>query len=131
MWCNLSIYMRRLIAQRRRHPGDDVLSQLLRAEYNGTRLDQIELVTTTILLLIAGHETTVNLLGNGLLALLQAPAQLARLRAQPGLISSGGRGAVALRQSGAVGESLCPRGYAVRRRGNRQRHTHPTRARSG
>lgn len=82
----LSIYMRRLIAQRRRHPGDDVLSQLLRAEYNGTRLDQLELVTTTILLLIAGHETTVNLLGNGLLALLQAPDQLARLRAQPELI---------------------------------------------
>ena len=82
----LSIYMRRLIAQRRRHPGDDVVSQLVRAEYDGTRLSQLELVTTTILLLIAGHETTVNLLGNGLLALLQAPEQLARLRAQPALI---------------------------------------------
>lgn len=82
----LSIYMRRLIAQRRRHPGDDVVSQLVRAEYDGTRLSQLELVTTTILLLIAGHETTVNLLGNGLLALLQAPDQLARLRAQPALI---------------------------------------------
>ena len=82
----LSIYMRRLIAQRRRHPGDDVVSQLVRAEYDGTRLSQLELVTTTILLLIAGHETTVNLLGNGLLALLQAPDQLTRLRAQPALI---------------------------------------------
>lgn len=84
----LSIYMRRLIAQRRRHPGDDVVSQLLRAEHNGSRLDQLELVTTTILLLIAGHETTVNLLGNGLLALLQHPDQLAQLQAHPELIPS-------------------------------------------
>jgi len=79
----LSTYMRRLITQRRRHPGDDVISQLIAAEHDGTRLSQLELVTTTILLLIAGHETTVNLLGNGLLALLQHPTQLAQLQAHP------------------------------------------------
>jgi cytochrome P450 len=71
----LSRYMRRLIAERRRNPGDDVVSQLIAAEVNGERLSQTELVVTTILLLIAGHETTVNLLGNGLLALLQHPTQ--------------------------------------------------------
>jgi cytochrome P450 len=71
----LSRYMRRLIAERRRRPGDDVVSQLIAAEVNGERLSQTELVVTTILLLIAGHETTVNLLGNGLLALLQHPDQ--------------------------------------------------------
>lgn len=71
----LSRYMRRLIAERRRRPGDDVVSQLIAAEINGERLSQTELVVTTILLLIAGHETTVNLLGNGLLALLQHPDQ--------------------------------------------------------
>ena len=72
---SLSRYMRRLIAERRRRPGNDVVSQLLAAEVNGERLSQTELVVTTILLLIAGHETTVNLLGNGLLALLQHPDQ--------------------------------------------------------
>lgn len=71
----LSRYMRRLIAERRRHPGDDVVSQLIAAEVNGERLSQTELVVTTILLLIAGHETTVNLLGNGMLVLLQHPEQ--------------------------------------------------------
>jgi cytochrome P450 len=72
---SLSRYMRCLIAERRRRPGDDVVSQLIAAEVNGERLSQTELVVTTILLLIAGHETTVNLLGNGLLALLQHPDQ--------------------------------------------------------
>jgi cytochrome P450 len=52
-----------------------VVSQLIAAEVNGERLSQTELVVTLILLLIAGHETTVNLLGNGLLALLQHPDQ--------------------------------------------------------
>ena len=72
---SLSRYMRHLIAERWRRPGNDVVSQLLAAEVNGERLSQTELVVTTILLLIAGHETTVNLLGNGLLALLQHPMQ--------------------------------------------------------
>ena len=82
----LSRYMRRLIAQRRRNPGDDVVSQLIAAEVNGERLSQTELVVTTILLLIAGHETTVNLLGNGLLALLQHPTQWQMLCAEPARI---------------------------------------------
>ncbi len=82
----LSRYMRRLIAERRRNPGDDVVSQLIAADVNGERLSQTELVVTTILLLIAGHETTVNLLGNGLLALLQHPDQWQMLCAEPARI---------------------------------------------
>jgi cytochrome P450 len=82
----LSRYMRRLITERRRNPGDDVVSQLIAAEVNGERLSQTELVVTTILLLIAGHETTVNLLGNGLLALLHHPTQWQMLCADPARI---------------------------------------------
>jgi cytochrome P450 PksS len=82
----LNRYMRRLIAERRRRPGDDVVSQLIAAEVNGERLSQTELVVTTILLLIAGHETTVNLLGNGMLALLQHPTQWQLLCAEPARI---------------------------------------------
>lgn len=82
----LSRYMRRLIAERRRNPGGDVVSQLIAAEVNGERLSQTELVVTTILLLIAGHETTVNLLGNGLLALLQHPDQWQMLCTDPARI---------------------------------------------
>ncbi len=82
----LNRYMRRLIAERRRRPGDDVVSQLIAAEVHGERLNQTELVVTTILLLIAGHETTVNLLGNGMLALLQHPTQWQLLCAEPARI---------------------------------------------
>src|SRR5579872_636896 len=57
-------YVRRLVAQHRRRPRADVVSQLLEAEQNGDRLSPRELVSTVVLLLIAGHETTVNLIGN-------------------------------------------------------------------
>ncbi|WP_029430195.1 cytochrome P450 [Blastococcus sp. URHD0036] len=80
-------YLRDLAAERRREPGEDLLSHLVSVrDTDGDRLTEDELVTTCILLLNAGHEATVNVSGNGLLALLEHPEQLARLRADPGLL---------------------------------------------
>ncbi|MDP9236932.1 MAG: cytochrome P450 [Chloroflexota bacterium] len=81
-------YVRALIARRRADPREDLLSALIVAEEQGDRLTEDELISTCILLLIAGHETTVNLIGNGTLALLRHPDQAARLRAEPALIAS-------------------------------------------
>jgi cytochrome P450 PksS len=81
-------YIRRLIEVRRAAPRDDLVSALIKAEEAGDRLSGDELVAMVFLLLVAGHETTVNLIGNGTLALLEHPEQLARLRAEPGLIRS-------------------------------------------
>jgi cytochrome P450 len=66
-----SEFMRGYIAQRRRNPGNDLLSELIRAEEQGARLSEDELVTTAILLLNAGHEATVHAIGNGVKALLE------------------------------------------------------------
>lgn len=80
-------YLRELTAQRRRVPGDDLLSHLVHMrDTEGDRLTEDELVTTCILLLNAGHEATVNVSGNGLLALLEHPDQLQRLRDDPALL---------------------------------------------
>ena len=81
-------YMRGLIAERRASPRGDLLSALIAAEEAGDKLSEDELIATCILLLIAGHETTVNLIGNGTLALLRHPEELRRLRKTPGLITS-------------------------------------------
>jgi cytochrome P450 PksS len=79
-------YIRKSIRKRRAEPRDDLISALIQAEEAGNRLSGDELVSTVILLFVAGHETTVNLIGNGVLALLQHPDQLARLRSDPSLI---------------------------------------------
>jgi cytochrome P450 len=80
-------YLRELAADRRRSPGEDLLTHLVTVrDSEGDRLTEDELVTTCILLLNAGHEATVNVSGNGLLALLEHPDELARLRADPGLL---------------------------------------------
>jgi cytochrome P450 len=85
-------YLRGLAAIRRRAPGEDLLSHLVTVrddsvvEVGAPVLTEDELVTTCILLLNAGHEATVNVSGNGLLALLEHPDQLQRLRADPGLL---------------------------------------------
>jgi cytochrome P450 len=80
-------YLRALAAERRRTPGEDLLSHLVSVrDSEGDRLTEDELVTTCILLLNAGHEATVNVSGNGLLALLEHPSELARLREDPGLL---------------------------------------------
>jgi cytochrome P450 len=82
----LADYFRGLIAERRAAPRDDMLSALIAAEEAGDKLNEEELLATCILLLVAGHETTVNLIGNGTLALLRHPDQLRKLRERPGLI---------------------------------------------
>lgn len=83
---DLSAYFVDLIARRRADLGDDLLSKLVLAEEQGDQLTEAELVATCILLLVAGHETTANLIANGILALLRFPDQLAALRADPSLI---------------------------------------------
>src|SRR5262249_31733823 len=84
----ISDYFRQLIATRRASPRGDLLSALIAAEEAGDKLNEEELIATCILLLIAGHETTVNLIGNGVLALLRHPDELHRLRQRPALITS-------------------------------------------
>ena len=79
-------YIRRLVRAKRAAPADDLLTALVGAEEAGDRLTEDELVAMTFLLLVAGHETTVNLIGNGVLALLGHPDQCARLRDEPPLI---------------------------------------------
>ena len=81
-------YFRELIAQRRRHPESDMLSDLIAVEEMGDRLSTEELIVNLILLLAAGHGTTTHLLGNGLLALSQNPQQWELLAQEPGIASS-------------------------------------------
>ncbi|WP_347058889.1 cytochrome P450 [Blastococcus sp. HT6-30] len=80
-------YLRELAADRRQQPGEDLVSHLVSVrDADGDKLTEDELVTTCILLLNAGHEATVNVTGNGMLALLRHPDQLARLRADRSLL---------------------------------------------
>jgi len=79
-------YFIALLAAKRHEPADDLLSALITARDEGDGLSENELVSMAFLLLVAGHETTVNLIGNGVLALLLNPAEMARLRAHPALI---------------------------------------------
>lgn len=81
-------FFRDLFAERRRRPGDDLVSRLVQLEGEGDALDAAELLAMCMLLLAAGHETTTNLLGNGLYTLLEHPAEHARLRADPRLVPS-------------------------------------------
>lgn len=81
-------YLRRLFAARRAEPRDDLITALVQAEEAGDRLDEDELLGMVFLLLAAGHETTVNLIGSAALALIQHPDQAAALRADSSLIKS-------------------------------------------
>jgi cytochrome P450 len=83
---DLDQYMVGLIERHRTHPGDDLLSRLATATDQIGRMAEPYLVETAGLLLIAGHETTVNLIGNGMLTLLRYPAILERLRNEPDLM---------------------------------------------
>ena len=83
---SLTEYFRALLPDRRQHKGDDLVSLLLRVEEQGEALTEEELLAQCTLLLVAGHETTRNLLGNGLLALLQHPDQLVTLKQNPSLM---------------------------------------------
>jgi cytochrome P450 len=82
---HLASYFTELIEKRRADPRDDLLTALIAAEQAGERLTHEELLTTATLLLLAGFETTMNLVGNGMLVLLQHPDELARLRHDPSL----------------------------------------------
>jgi cytochrome P450 PksS len=81
-------YIRKLVQARRAAPRDDLVSAIAQAEEAGQQLSEDELLAMVFLLLVAGHETTVNLIGNGMLALLEHPDQLDRLRGDPSLIKS-------------------------------------------
>lgn len=85
---NLNELVTRIIAWKRANPDDRILTHLIEAEDGGDVLSDEELVSQVLLLFIAGHETTVNLIGNGVLALLRNPAELAALRADPELIEN-------------------------------------------
>ncbi len=84
----MSAYLTELIAQRRAEPKDDLLTRLVEAEVDGERLTHEEILGFFQLLLLAGQETTTNLINNAVLCLLENPDQLARLRASPALLPS-------------------------------------------
>ncbi len=117
-------YFRGLFERRRREPGDDLTTQLVRAEEEGSRLSNEELTANIILLFGAGHETTVNLIGNGLLALYRHPDQLRLLRDDPSLVTNAIEeflrydssvqltGRVALEDT-SVGGTTLPRGEGI------------------
>ncbi|MEU5404106.1 cytochrome P450 [Streptomyces sp. NPDC005963] len=81
-----SAYLRELIAERRKEPGDDLISALIAAHEEGDRLSEQEMISTCVLLLNAGHEATVNTTANGWWTLLRHPEQLALLRADHSLL---------------------------------------------
>ncbi|KAA9154396.1 cytochrome P450 [Amycolatopsis acidicola] len=82
----LAGYLNALIAVKRSEPSEDLLSDLVHVSEEGDQLSDVELISMAFLLLVAGHETTVNLIGNGVLALLEHPDQLAALREDPSLL---------------------------------------------
>ena len=82
------MYFEQLFEMRRRNPGNDLTTQLIQAEEAGDKLSNEEMTANIILLFGAGHETTVNLIGNGLLALYRNPDQLALLKANPSLTTN-------------------------------------------
>jgi cytochrome P450 len=81
-------YLKKLIEERRQNPTDDLISGLVHVEEEGENLSEKELYAMIFLLIVAGHETTVNLIGNGVLALLENPDQMAILKRKPELIQS-------------------------------------------
>jgi cytochrome P450 len=81
-------YLDGLFAERRARPGSDLISALLQADEQGDALTDTELYSMIVLLVVAGHITTVSLIGNAVLALLRHPDQLEALRADPGLMPS-------------------------------------------
>lgn len=84
----LTAIIRDVLAWKRDHPGNDLLTALIAAEHDGDKLSDDELVAQVVLLYLAGHETTVNLIANGVLALLRNPDQLALLRERPELAAN-------------------------------------------
>ena len=118
-------YLRQMFEEKRRNPAEDLVSALVRAEEAGDQLSEDELLGMVFLLLVAGHETTVNLIGNGVLALLQHPDQLEKLRADPSLIRDAVEELLRFdgpvetsterfaREDVRIGETVIPRGEMV------------------
>jgi pimeloyl-[acyl-carrier protein] synthase len=88
MYLELAAYFRAIFAQRRAQPHEDLISSLVAVEDHGDRLSEAELLSLCALILGAGHETTTNLIGNAVVALLRHPAERRRLQEQPDLIGS-------------------------------------------
>jgi cytochrome P450 len=119
------MYFQQLFELRRRNPGDDLTTQLVQAEEDGNKLSNEELTANIILLFGAGHETTVNLIGNGLLALHRNPDQLALLKARTELVTNAVEeflrydssvqmtGRVALEDIDDLGGKTIPKGESV------------------
>lgn len=84
----LTEYFKELFEVKRAAPDDELISQLVRAEEDGEKLDEEELLSMVFILYAAGHVTTVNLIGNGVYALLSNPDQLARMKAEPALVKN-------------------------------------------
>ena len=104
-------YFEGIMEQRRRQPRDDMITALMNAEEEGDRLTHEELLTTLVLLLVAGNETTRNLIGNGTLALLRNPDQLQLLRENPDMLDT------------AINELLRYDSACAARRSNRPRRS--------
>ena len=85
---NFYRYFQELVRERRKRPGDDLVSRLIAAEEDGDRLDEHELIGTCIMLITAGHETTANMTGNGMYTLFRHPDQHHKLLADPTLVPS-------------------------------------------
>lgn len=83
---DFTTYMAELFARRRQHPQNDLITSLIQTEENGDKLSEEELFSMVILLVVSGHETVANTIGNGVLALLRHPDQMRRLLDDPGLI---------------------------------------------
>jgi len=83
VFAEVKAYLKSLIAERRKRPGDDLLTKMVHAEENGDMLSEDEIVIATNFLLFAGHETTANLIAVGMYYLLQHPDQMEQLRADP------------------------------------------------
>src|SRR5579872_4223554 len=86
VFADVTAYLKSLMAERRKNPGDDLLTKMVLAEENGDMLSEDEIVIATNFLLFAGHETTANLIGVGMYYLLQNPEQMAQLRDNPAKI---------------------------------------------
>ncbi|HLN65276.1 MAG TPA: cytochrome P450 [Symbiobacteriaceae bacterium] len=85
-WAEMVAYFRRVIAERRQDPRDDLISNLIAAEIDGERLSEIDILNFAWLLLVAGNETTTNLITNTVITWLEHPLELERLRADPTLL---------------------------------------------
>ncbi len=127
-------YLKTLVDRRRARPGDperDVLTRLIQGEQDGERLSERELLHNIIFILNAGHETTTNLVGNGLYALLEWPEEKARLLRQPELIRTAVEEFLRFESPNQLGNRLTVAPVQVGRRGHPSGHLPDDRHRRG